>query len=188
MYFVVLFGVFYNYIKLVDSFVQAFHIFSGFLTVLTFERAVLASLGLSWGTGVLRERAMLKCQNILILFFLSHLSFIVFCIFKILLVAYAYGVIISFERCHSFIFPYPPVSWWLGFCVCAQLLSHVRLFATLWTVACEASLSMGILQARILEWVAMPSSRGSSNPEIEPRSPRLQADSLPCELPFKSNN
>ena len=30
------------------------------------------------------------------------------------------------------------------------------------TVACQAPLSMGILQARILEWVAMPSSRGSS--------------------------
>ena len=28
----------------------------------------------------------------------------------------------------------------------------------------------GILQARILEWVAMPSSRGSSQPGIEPRS------------------
>ena len=33
-----------------------------------------------------------------------------------------------------------------------------------WTVACQAPLSMGILQARILEWVAMPSSRGSSQP------------------------
>ena len=33
---------------------------------------------------------------------------------------------------------------------------------TPWTVASQASLSMGILQARILEWVAMPSSRGSS--------------------------
>ena len=31
-------------------------------------------------------------------------------------------------------------------------------------VACQASLSMGILQARILEWAAMPSSRGSSKP------------------------
>ena len=41
--------------------------------------------------------------------------------------------------------------------------SHVRLFVTLWTVACQAPLSMGILQA-ILEWVAMPSSRGSSQP------------------------
>ena len=33
----------------------------------------------------------------------------------------------------------------------------------------------GILQARILEWVAFP------NPGIEPRSPALQADSLPAE-------
>ena len=40
--------------------------------------------------------------------------------------------------------------------------SQVQLFATLWTVACQRSLSMGILQARILEWVAKPSSRGSS--------------------------
>ena len=35
----------------------------------------------------------------------------------------------------------------------------------------------GILQARILEWVAF-SFRGSPNPELEPRSPTLQADSL----------
>ena len=33
--------------------------------------------------------------------------------------------------------------------------------ATLWTVAPQVPLSMGILQARILEWVVMPSSRGS---------------------------
>jgi len=33
---------------------------------------------------------------------------------------------------------------------------------TPWTVAHEASLSMGILQARILEWVAMLPSRRSS--------------------------
>ena len=39
----------------------------------------------------------------------------------------------------------------------------------------------GILQARILEWVAMPSSRGPSQPRIEPRSATLQADSLPSE-------
>ena len=42
--------------------------------------------------------------------------------------------------------------------------SPVWLFATLWTVACQASLSMRILQTSILEWVAMPSSRGSSQP------------------------
>ena len=39
----------------------------------------------------------------------------------------------------------------------------------------------GILQARILEWVAFPFSKGSSNPGIEPRSPTLQVDSLPAE-------
>ena len=42
--------------------------------------------------------------------------------------------------------------------------SHVQLFATLQTAACQAPLSMGILQARIVEWVDMPSSRGSSQP------------------------
>ena len=40
--------------------------------------------------------------------------------------------------------------------------SRVQLFATPWTVACQAPLSMRILQARILEWVAIPSSRESS--------------------------
>ena len=42
--------------------------------------------------------------------------------------------------------------------------SHVWLFATPWTVAHQAPLSMGILLARILEWGAMPSSRGYSEP------------------------
>ena len=41
--------------------------------------------------------------------------------------------------------------------------------------------SLWILQAGILEWVAFPFSRGSSQPRIEPRSPALQADSLPAE-------
>ena len=45
----------------------------------------------------------------------------------------------------------------------------------------------GVLQARIMEWVAFPFSRGSSHPGIEPRSPSLQADSLPVEPQGKSN-
>ena len=44
----------------------------------------------------------------------------------------------------------------------AQSLGDVRLFATSWTIACQAPLSMGILQARILEWVAIYSFRASS--------------------------
>ena len=45
-----------------------------------------------------------------------------------------------------------------------------------------------ILQARILEWVAFSFSRGSPNPGIKPRSPTLQADSLPSEPPGKPLN
>ena len=45
---------------------------------------------------------------------------------------------------------------------------------------------MGILQARVLEWVAMPPSRDLPYPGIEPRSPTLQADSLPSEPPGKA--
>ena len=48
---------------------------------------------------------------------------------------------------------------------CAQSLSHVQLCVTLWTIARQVPLSMGILQARILEWAAtMPSARESSQP------------------------
>ena len=39
----------------------------------------------------------------------------------------------------------------------------------------------GILQARILEWIAFPFSRGSSLPRHRPRSPALQADRLPAK-------
>ena len=51
-------------------------------------------------------------------------------------------------------------------CQWCAVLSCIWLFATPWTVAHQAPLSMGILQARILEWVAMPSSRGSSQPRV----------------------
>ena len=43
----------------------------------------------------------------------------------------------------------------------------------------------GILQARILESVAIPFSRGSSQSRDQTRSPALQADSLPFEPPGK---
>ena len=50
----------------------------------------------------------------------------------------------------------------------------------------------GILQARILEWVAFLFSRGSPgdlpDPGIEPGSPALQVDSLPAEIQGKPLN
>ena len=65
--------------------------------------------------------------------------------------------------------------------LCA-VLSHSVMFdsAVPWTLACQAPLSVGILQAGRLEWVAVPSSGGFfPNPGIETRSPVLQVDSLP---------
>ena len=60
------------------------------------------------------------------------------------------------------------------------MLSHVQLFCDPmdYTV-------YGILQARIMEWVSFPSPEDLPNPEIEPRSPTLQAYSLPAEPPGK---
>ena len=46
----------------------------------------------------------------------------------------------------------------------------------------------GILQAIIPEWVAFPFSRDLPNAGIKPRSPILQADSLPAEPPGKPKN
>ena len=37
----------------------------------------------------------------------------------------------------------------------SRSVASVRLFMTPWTVACQVPLSLGILQARVLEWVAM---------------------------------
>ena len=52
---------------------------------------------------------------------------------------------------------------------------------TQWTVACQAH---GILEARILEWVAISFSRGDlPDPRVDPGPPTLQADSLPSEPP-----
>ena len=46
----------------------------------------------------------------------------------------------------------------------------------------------GILQARIREWVMIPSLGDLPNQGIEPRSPALQADSLLAEPPGKPKN
>ena len=46
----------------------------------------------------------------------------------------------------------------------------------------------GILQARILEWVPFLSPEDLPNPGIDPRSPTLQASSLPAEPQGKPKN
>ena len=73
--------------------------------------------------------------------------------------------------------------------MCARVpsrFSPVCLFAILWTIASGSSIH-GILQSRILKWVAMPSSRGSSEPkdgtQVFDLESTLQADSLSSEPP-----
>ena len=67
--------------------------------------------------------------------------------------------------------------------LCCDVLSRLDCLQPVDCIAQQAPLSAGVVQARILEWVAMPSSRGPSNPGMEPRCPSLQADPLPSEPP-----
>ena len=64
-------------------------------------------------------------------------------------------------------------------------LSHVRLFATPWTVACQAPPSMGFSRQEYWSGLPFPSPGDLSNPGIEPGSPALQADALTSEPPGK---
>ena len=65
-----------------------------------------------------------------------------------------------------------------------KLLSHVWLFATLWTVAYQAPPSMGFSREECWRGLPFPSPGDLSDPGIEPRSPSLQADALSSEPPF----
>ena len=59
-----------------------------------------------------------------------------------------------------------------------QSLSRVRLFATPWTVACQAPLSMGFSRQEYWSGLPFPSPGDLPNPGIEPGSPALQADAF----------
>ena len=61
-------------------------------------------------------------------------------------------------------------------------LSHVQLFVTPWTVACQAPLPMGFSRQEYWSRLPFPSPGDLPNPEIEPGSPALQTDSLPTEI------
>ena len=64
-------------------------------------------------------------------------------------------------------------------------LSRVRLFATLWTVGHQAPPSMGFSRQEYWSGLPFPSPGDLPDPGIKPRSPALQADALPSELPWK---
>ena len=69
-------------------------------------------------------------------------------------------------------------------CVCVSR-SAVSDSVTQWTIARQAPLSMGFSKEEYWSGLPFPSPGDLPNPEIEPGSPALQADSLPSELPGK---
>ena len=64
-------------------------------------------------------------------------------------------------------------------------LSGVRLFATPWTVAYQASPSMGFSRQDYWSGLPFPSPGDLPNPGIEPGSPALEAGTLTSEPPGK---
>ena len=110
----------------------------------------------------------------------------------------------------SGIFYLPIVHFWISkltilhivwykysFCICPFFFCPLLSLSWKWKWKClliickpmdcslPGSSACGILQARILEWVAKPFSRESSDLGIKPRSPAMQAGSLPSEPPGK---
>ena len=70
----------------------------------------------------------------------------------------------------------------------AVLPSHVRLFATLWTVACQAPLSIGFFKQEYKSGLLFPSSEDLPNPGIKPTfpvSPALAGRFFTTEPPGK---
>ena len=68
-----------------------------------------------------------------------------------------------------------------------SVLSHVRVLATLWTVAHQVLLSMGFSRQEYWSGLPFPSPGDLPNPGIGPRSPAFQADSLPSESNLEAN-
>ena len=62
-------------------------------------------------------------------------------------------------------------------------VSHIQLFMTPWTVAHQAPLSVGFSRLEYWSGLPFPSPGDLPNPEAEPGSPALRADSLPSERP-----
>ena len=93
--------------------------------------------------------------------------------------------------------------WQVSNCKCTAVWSCFLLYFVLWwwwwfshSVVSDSwdpmdcsppgSSVHGIFQARVLEWIAISFAGDLPNPGIEPRSPALQADSLPTEPRGKS--
>ena len=64
-----------------------------------------------------------------------------------------------------------------------KLLSRVRLFATPWTIAYKAPLSMGFSRQEYWSGLPFPSPEDLADPGVKPGSSALEADTLTSEPP-----
>ena len=79
---------------------------------------------------------------------------------------------------HGILIPGPPRSPKTHYYYhCAQSLSRIQLFSTPQTVACQAPLPQGFSRQEYWSRLTSPPPGDLPNPGIEPRSPKLQADS-----------
>ena len=106
-----------------------------------------------WLPSVLMPQVLQALVAILSVYWYNHVFFLLWFVGKWIIT-----VTILFSPAHI-----PDINWWWCTVLCLVTQSCPSLCDP-WTIVHQAPLSMGILQARILEWVAMLSSRGSSQP------------------------
>ena len=90
-------------------------------------------------------------------------------------------------RGRVYMFRFPRAAWqssttWVAFCC---LLSYVQLFATPWTVAHQAPLSMGFPRQEYWSGLPFPPPGDLLDPGIEPKSPALAGGFFTTEPPGK---
>ena len=81
--------------------------------------------------------------------------------------------------------PQSLVSTFVCLCVVCLVTQSCLTLKTPWTAACQAPLSMGFSRQEYWSVLPFPSPRDLPDPEMEPGSPALQAESLPTELQGK---
>ena len=109
-------------------------------------------------------------------------SFCLFCLFTLICI-----ISVDLSLSPSNLFCYVQSSFIPMGCI-VLVTQSCPLFATPWTTAHQALLSMGFFQVRILEWVAISCSRGSSQPRIwtmSLESPALAGEFFTTVLPGK---
>ena len=81
---------------------------------------------------------------------------------------------------------YPISSLSMHLLLDSQVAKLCPALVTSWTVACQVPLSMGFSRQEYWSGLPFPSPGDFPDPGIEPRSPALQADSLPT-LSYEGN-